>query len=189
MRTTDRGLRHSYPQRWLGLLLIALLVPAACSPKVTESEEYKSLEVERDDALAAQVEAGQSLTEAENDLAAAEEELVAAETDASDSEARIAELEAAIEEEEVRIEPYPLQIVDFFVQGCTEGDPTLQSTCVCTVEELQLVMPLDEFFEVSVAFLELPVDPETGFIDETAIAGIPGADVFFDVFFDCLFSR
>ena len=188
MGSIEGDFRRTYQRRWLGGLFLVFLTLASCSPNVTESEEYLLLEAERDDALAAQTNAEQKLADVQEDFAAAVTELADAEAGVADSESQITELEAAIEEEKARIEPYGEAVTALFVEGCAEEDPVLEATCLCLIGELEEVMTVGEFFEVSVAFFELPVDPVTGFPSNSAIAAVPGAEIFFDVFFDCLFQ-
>ena len=50
------------------------------------------------------------------------------------------------------------------------------------------MMPIAQLFDVSFAFLELPVDPETGLPDQEAVSSIPGADLFFEAAIRCVFA-
>jgi hypothetical protein len=179
--------RRSYLRSIAFVAVIAVLL-TACATDVTTSDEYLALETERDEATAAQAEAEQKLADTESELEASQQDLADAEQRAGDAEAQVLELEGTLEEEINRIDPYPPAMVDLFVEGCAEGAPGMLETCVCAIDGIQDVMPFAQFLEVSVAFFDAPLDPVTGFPADDALAGIPGAELFFGVFIDCLFS-
>ena len=180
-------------KRNLALFLLMSLVVFACADP-TQSEEYLALQGELDDAKAAAAESSDELTgvqdqldEANDELESLRAEFVEASDKLAAAEADVERLTTELEEEMARIEPYPQVMIDLFVEGCTEGDPEFAEPCTCTMEEIQKVMPLADFLEISFAFFEAEIDPVTGEPDADFFA-IPGADVFFRTFFDCIFA-
>jgi len=187
IRVAGRG-RSGELSRWAAVFVALIVVVSACSPNVTASEEYLALQQERDDALEAQAEIEDQIESAVEDLDGTNEQIATATNADTANQETISRLEADLEDEKGRIAPYPQVFVDEFVVGCTEGDSALGVPCQCAIEELQNVMTIGEFFDVSVALLEVELDPETGLpLGDTG--DVAGLDVFFDVMFDCfLFS-
>jgi outer membrane murein-binding lipoprotein Lpp len=170
------------------------LIIAGCSDP-TQSDEYQSLEAELDqtqtdlsDTNIQLDETLQELDETKTELDAAHKELTQAQEDLASAEDEVSRLTGELEDERSRIEPYPPEVIDLFVEGCTEGDPGLAEECECTIVSLQDTMPLSDFFVVSAAFEALELDPVTGQPLDSSFLDIPGADVFFEAFFDCLLA-
>ncbi len=175
-------------RRLSALLAVTSFVVISCSSDVTQSDEYLNLQAELDDVAAAQAESESQTAEAESQLEAVQRELGDAEDRADSAESTVEELEAALEEEKRRIEPYPQLMADLFVEGCAEGDPGLEAACFCTIDELQNVITMVEFFEIAEVFAELELDPLTGEPVDSSFFQIEGAEVFFTTFFDCIFA-
>lgn len=43
---------------------------------------------------------------------------------------------------------YPPEVVDRFLENCTGGDPAMERTCTCAIEEIQERYSFEEFVEL-----------------------------------------
>lgn len=179
--------------RFVGLLVVCALAVAACSADVTQSEEYLALAAEVDDLTSSNVETADQLADTEGDLAEVEDEIETVRDELADAKERaeaaesmVEDLEADLEEATSRIAPYPQPIVDEFVDGCVEGDPSMEDACVCAIDQIQQEVPFDEFFLLVLAFEGVELDPVTGAPD-ASLFQIDGAEIFLDALLDCMF--
>ncbi|TVR06521.1 MAG: hypothetical protein EA395_14155 [Phormidium sp. GEM2.Bin31] len=58
---------------------------------------------------------------------------------------------------------YPREAVDRFLENCTGGDPAMERTCTCAIEEIQARYSFEEF-------VELEQEIEAGRDDGTVLA-------------------
>lgn len=178
------------PLRWkmTAMLLGASVLFAACSPSVTESDEYLALVEERDRVERERDQARTEASETRSDLESTEAEL-------ADSEARVTELEqelaaatdallaAQAENGAPSGEPWPESVKTVFVDSCAEDpDPDIspeqqRDLCVCITEELEQRVSLSDFLAFSVGvFAGNPDAPPEG-IDEEFITVLTEASV------------
>ncbi len=179
-------------------LALSSVLFAACSPEVTESDEYQELLAELD-----KVESERDKVESERDLARSEIEDAEssrdrAQSELADSQARVDSLEADLTEVEAALvaaqavsqtdlgEPWPDGVKTLFVEGCTENPEDISpedmlSLCLCVTEELEKRVALSDFLAFSVALVAAgDVDPFSGLpagVDEEFVTIVTEASV------------
>ena len=164
---------------------------AACSPEVTDSDEYQELLAERDKVESERDLARSEIEDAESSRDRAQSELADAQARADSLEADLTEAEAALVVAQAVSqtdlgEPWPDGVRTLFVEGCTENPEGISpedmlSLCLCVTEELEKRVALSDFLAFSVALVSAgDVDPVTGLptgIDEGFVTLVTEASV------------
>lgn len=177
--------------KMVAALALSSVFFAACSPEVTESDEYQELLAELDKAESERDLARSEIEDAESSRDQAQSELADSQARADSLEADLTEAEAALVAAQAVSqtdfgEPWPDGVKTLFVEGCTEDPEDISpedmlSLCLCVTEELEKRVALSDFLAFSVALVAAAdVDPVTGLpadIDEEFVTIVTEASV------------
>ena len=157
----------------LAALVLGSVFFAACSPEVTESDEYQELLAELDKVESERDRAHSEIEDAESSRDQAQAELADSQARADSLEAELTDAEAALVAAQAVSqtdlgEPWPDGVKTLFVDGCTENPDDISpedmlSLCLCVTEELEKRVSLSDFLAFSVALVSAgDVDPLSG---------------------------
>lgn len=165
----------------LAILLVAAL--SSCSGEVTDSEEYLALQADLDE-RAVELDAVRSeLSEVQASRHEAQKKLEAADSAREHSEDRASTLEASLRDAQAQAEqaesaleaelnrPWPEEVKDLFVEGCTETpnegltDQQERAIRKCSMDALEAEVSLIDFMTFSIltfSDVDAELNPITG---------------------------